>query len=246
MSESRSRRAAVGLSRYGQLAAQLRQCILDGSWAPGQSLPSEAKLAQSHGVALGTLRQAVSVLVDEGLLSREHGRGTFVREGMAGASMLRFFRFRSRVAETAVPDSLILARRERRATAVERRVLELPSNSKVLTLQRLRSLDGRPCLLEHIVLPLPRFEVLQEGSTLDWSPLLYPMYEQRCGVLVARAQDELAIVRLSADEAEKLQLPAHAPAVRVARQAHDRSGACVECRTTLGDAFSFSYAAEVR
>jgi DNA-binding transcriptional MocR family regulator len=48
---------------------------------------------KEHGVALGTLRQALALLVAEGLLERQHGRGTFVRAGLGGASMLRFFRF---------------------------------------------------------------------------------------------------------------------------------------------------------
>ena len=50
----------LGQSRYGTLAAALRQRILDGEWQPGQMIPSEASLAQSYGVALGTVRQALS------------------------------------------------------------------------------------------------------------------------------------------------------------------------------------------
>ena len=246
MSESQHKPPQAGLSRYGQLTAQLHQNILDGVWQPGQSLPSEAKLAQAHGGALGTLRHAISVLVNEGLVSREHGRGTFVREGIAGASMLRFFRLRSASGEAVVPDSRILSRRARRATSAEREALSLVAGARVLTLQRLRDMDGKPCVLEHIVLPLPLFQALAEGSTLEWGPLLYPLYQQRCGVLVALAQDALGIVRLEDDEARWLQLPALAPALRVCRHAYDRSGACVELRTTLGDAFSFSYTAEVR
>ena len=85
---------APGQSRYGWLAASLRARITRGEWVPGTALPAEAALAREHGVALGTLRQALALLVAEGLLERQHGRGTFVRAGLGGASMLRFFRFR--------------------------------------------------------------------------------------------------------------------------------------------------------
>ncbi len=98
----------TGLSRYGALAAELRQRIVEGHWPPGSALPAEQRLAAEHGVALGTLRQALGVLAEEGLVERRHGRGTFVRAALAGAPMLRFFRFGDRAGE--VPASRIVSR----------------------------------------------------------------------------------------------------------------------------------------
>ena len=63
---------AAGLSRYGSLASTLRGHILSGEWAPGSAIPAETQLAKSCGVALGTMRQAIAVLVSEGLLERVH------------------------------------------------------------------------------------------------------------------------------------------------------------------------------
>ena len=57
---------APGQSRYGWLAASLRARITRGEWVPGTALPAEAALAREHGVALGTLRQALALLVAEG------------------------------------------------------------------------------------------------------------------------------------------------------------------------------------
>ena len=91
--------AEPGQSRYGALASALRQRILAGEWPPGHALPAETTLASEHGVALGTLRRALDVLDDQGLIERRHGRGTFVRSGLAGAPMLRFFRFGERSGE---------------------------------------------------------------------------------------------------------------------------------------------------
>ncbi|AVS86112.1 GntR family transcriptional regulator, partial [Paracidovorax avenae] len=82
-----------GLARYAALAETLRRRVVRGEWPPGSALPAEQALAAEHGVALGTLRRALELLVEQGLIERIHGRGTFVRSGIAGASMLRFFRF---------------------------------------------------------------------------------------------------------------------------------------------------------
>ncbi|MEY2953944.1 MAG: hypothetical protein RLZZ401_2031, partial [Pseudomonadota bacterium] len=80
---------AEGQSRYAWLAGMLRAQITEGQWVPGTAIPAETALARQHGVALGTMRQAIALLVAQGLLERQHGRGTFVRTGIGGATMLR-------------------------------------------------------------------------------------------------------------------------------------------------------------
>jgi GntR family transcriptional regulator len=77
----------LGQSRYGTLATALRQRIVDGQWKPGEMIPAEALLASSYGVALGTVRQALALLVEDGILRRQHGRGTFVSRGLDHASI---------------------------------------------------------------------------------------------------------------------------------------------------------------
>lgn len=236
-----------GLSRYGQLAQTLRARVLQGEWAPGDSLPAEAALARHYGVALGTMRQALAVLVNEGLLVREQGRGTFVRLGLEGASLLRFFRFRqAKDGSLALPSSRILSCTVRRATPGETESFGLGQGGRVLQLQRVRSLAQQPCLLEQVSLPLPRFTPLAESDPSAWGPLLYPLYQRLCGVIVARACDHLAIARLDEAQAAWLGLPAHAPGLRVQREAFSLAGECIEARTTWGDAFAFEYTAELR
>ncbi|MEO8120139.1 MAG: GntR family transcriptional regulator [Rhodoferax sp.] len=237
---------APGQSRYGWLAATLRARITQGEWVPGTALPAEAVLAKEHGVALGTLRQALALLVAEGLLERQHGRGTFVRAGLGGASMLRFFRFRQSDELGGTPQSLILQRAVQLAATDTADALGLPGGASVLQLQRLRSVNGRPCLLEQIALPLPLFEALAQSDTAAWDDLLYPMYQRVCGVTINRAEDQLSFGLLSAEQAALLQLEAGHPCVQVQRRAFDLGGHCVELRTTLGDAFAFQYTAQVR
>ena len=237
---------SLGQSRYGILAASLRQRILDGEWQPGQMIPSEASLAQSYGVALGTLRQALSLLVQDGVLRRQHGKGTFVSRGLDNASMMRFFRFQSEGGPTVTPESRILNRRFRHPLVAEAKTFQIDSDGQVIQLERLRSIDGQPCLLETIVLPLPQFGALADSDTEDWEDLLYPMYQQRCAILVHHAQDELKFAQLNAAQASRLRLQAGHPCVLVERQAFDVAGRCVERRTTRGDAFSFTYTAHVR
>ena len=237
---------APGQSRYGWLAAGLRARITQGEWVPGTALPAEAALAKEHGVALGTLRQALALLVAEGLLERQHGRGTFVRAGLGGASMLRFFRFRQSDERAATPTSAILKRHVELAASDVTDAFSLPAGASVLQLQRLRSISGQPCLLEQLTLPLPLFDALAQSDTAAWDDLLYPMYQRVCSVSIYRAEDTLSFSLLTVEQAVLLQLDAGHPCAQVQRRAFDMHGHCVELRTTLGDAFAFQYTAQIR
>lgn len=235
-----------GQSRYGALATALRQRVLDGEWEPGEMIPSEASLASSYGVALGTLRQAISLLVEDGIFRRQHGRGTFVSRGIDSPSMMRFFRFQSGDGKATVPESLIFQRRFRPPSSDEALEFDIDPSSQVMQFERLRSIDGQPCLLENIILPLPLFGALADTDTGSWDDLLYPMYQKYSGILVQQVHDTLSFSQLSSRQAKKLQLAAGHPCVLVERRAYDISNRCIERRTTRGDAYSFTYTAHVK
>lgn len=73
------------ISIYSQLAAQFRAQILTGELPPGICLPTELELAEQYGLSRGTVRQAMGLLVQAGLLERVPGKGTFVRQPAAPA-----------------------------------------------------------------------------------------------------------------------------------------------------------------
>jgi GntR family transcriptional regulator len=232
-----------GQSRYAALAAALRQRIINGEWPPGTALPAETSLASEHGVALGTLRRAMELLAEQGLIERQHGKGTFVRGGLSGAPMLRFFRFGAGDGE--VPQSRILSRHTVVASAEVARRLGVSRGDPVLRLHRLRLLSSLPRLFEEIWLPLPLFDPLAATPLTEWGDLLYPLFVERCGVAVTRAVDEIAFAPLTAHQSRTLDLPAGHPGVAVTRQSYDLAGRCVELRVTRGDAFAFHYSVTI-
>lgn len=72
---------------YAQVADKLKQRIANGEWADGESIPPEKALCATYDVARGTMRQALRLLEDEGVLRREQGRGTFVSLAPIDASV---------------------------------------------------------------------------------------------------------------------------------------------------------------
>lgn len=69
---------------YVQLAALLEQQIQDGRLQPNRPIPSEHTLMQEHGVSRGTVRQAVRLLRERGLVATTPGRGTYVAPASRG------------------------------------------------------------------------------------------------------------------------------------------------------------------
>ena len=65
---------------YIQIADYLRRQLVDGRFRAGQRLPTESQMGKDLSVAVGTLRKALSLLEQEGLLERRQGSGTYVRD----------------------------------------------------------------------------------------------------------------------------------------------------------------------
>jgi len=74
--------SGVGLpmSRYERIGEDLRRQIVTGELQPGDRMPTEKTLAERYGVAVLTVRQAQQALVQQGLIRKEQGRGTFVSD----------------------------------------------------------------------------------------------------------------------------------------------------------------------
>jgi DNA-binding LacI/PurR family transcriptional regulator len=68
------------LRPFERVAAHVREILREGSLAPGDSLPSERELAERLGVSHLTVRKSLLPLVEEGLIERQVGRGTFVAD----------------------------------------------------------------------------------------------------------------------------------------------------------------------
>jgi len=71
------------------VAGELRRQIRRGERVPGEQLPGNRELAAAFGVSMGSIREAISMLVSEGLIETWAGRGTFVAQGALGTAAVR-------------------------------------------------------------------------------------------------------------------------------------------------------------
>jgi GntR family transcriptional regulator len=234
------------LPRYHRIRDALQSEIAAHTWRPGQPLPTETELAKSHGVSIGTVRKAVDSLVADGVLERFQGKGTFIRRPDFQSSLFRFFRHLSVDGTVRIPESRILKREETTMPAAVATAMNCSPGAAAIRLLRVRSLDGKPLLAEDIFLPRARFAPLLEIDPREFGDLLYPLYEQYCGVIVTSARETLSAEAATARHAKLLELEAGAPVIVIERVALGLDRHPLEWRQSRGPADQFRYHVEIR
>ena len=140
---------------YHQLKEWLSARIISGEFVPGAQLPGELDLCERFRLSRGVVRQALSELRQEGLVSRERGRGTFVAEPKTAEGLISGVRG---LADDAAlrgqrVDTTILLLREVAAGGDVARRLRLDGGAPVIELERLRAIAGEPHVLVVSYLP---------------------------------------------------------------------------------------------
>jgi DNA-binding GntR family transcriptional regulator len=131
-----------------QLSDIIREKIYSQEWGADMKLPSEHEFMSMYDISRGTVQKGIQLLVNEGLLTRIKGKGTFVTkpniEQLSGSSLLSFaesLRMQNINFETRVLGMDIIA-----ANEICSRKLSIPLNSPVLFLRRVRATDSGPIL----------------------------------------------------------------------------------------------------
>jgi GntR family transcriptional regulator len=210
---------------YLQVAEVLRTEIRAGSWEVGARLPSLEALAQRFRVAVITVRQAIALLEKEGMLRREHGRGTFVADDLRRHDIwLRMdSRWTTLVEKWAGIRPRVLAVKERVACP------------------KLADLPGSPAACYHYMrrvhatqsLPYALVEIYLEQSLYERAPKRFAarrvleVLQAIGGVSVAKATETLTIGAANLETAHHLQMPLNSPVGVVRRALVDRSGVLI-------------------
>ncbi len=233
------------LPLYQRLREEMLAKIAAGEWSPGAPIPTEAELTRLYGVAIGTVRKAVDTLVNEGLLLRSQGRGTFVRRPNFDASLARFFRQVNASGGQEIPSSRILSKTLQKPAKEVAKALALKSTEQVVHMERLRMVEDRTLFHEEIWLPASRFGALMAIDSATFGDLLYPFYEKQCGQCIASARETLTVGCADTDMASTLAIGEGDPIVVIERTAlgYDRSP--LEYRLSRAAAANFRYQIDI-
>ncbi|MFC0315456.1 GntR family transcriptional regulator [Gordonia phosphorivorans] len=210
---------------HQRLADDLRRRITSGAWPAGSSAPSEAELCREFDASRGTVRQAIAALRAEGLLVGGQGKPPTVRGGASHAwTELGSFTAWAR-AQGREPGQHTLLQARHRADAPTADALHLAEGEPVVSLVRLRTLDGVPALLERSTFIWEVGRLLMEFDPDSGSLNRFLLTS---GVDLDRAEHRVDAVAAEADDAEHLGVPVGAPLLRASRTTADSSGRILE------------------
>mgnify|MGYP001102072529 CR=1 FL=1 len=212
--------------RYVLIRERLRREILTGVYGLGDRIPSEESIAESSKVSRMTARRAVSDLVNDGLLHRRTGVGTFVvgRRFLRDQSRLVSF-WEATVALGMRPSSKLIGKEAVPAPVEIANLLEIPEGELVYHIERLRQANGEPLAYHNVHVPASLFPGLVEQDLANQS--LYALYRQYGYPPTSGGQ---TIEARAADRriAKLLGVPLHSPVLYIQRVTHALGGAPIE------------------
>lgn len=229
------------LPLYYQLKEVLRQQIRSGHLEPHAAIPSEPELVASYHVSRATVRQALNELVHEGLLYRQHGKGTFVCEPRIQQTLSELASFSEELKRRGKrPGGLLIISELTRGNEDVRERLKLTDEEQVLRLERVRTADGTPCAYEIDYLPYPRASgVYQRAREVAEGSLYTLMTAEGLSPYVAEQTIKGGVA--SAREADLLHILTNEAGLRYSCTTYDSTGQPIEYSETFfpGERFDF-------
>lgn len=228
--------------RYYQLKEFIRDRIRSDEWVPGTLIPSERELCERYGISRMTARQAITELVNEGLLYREQGKGTFVdrarpkipQQLMSLTGFTQDIRGREQR-----PGARVLEAGMWEADRATAEALRIKHGQPVFHLRRLRLADSEPLALE-----TARINFIGCERLLDYDlecDSLYRVLTDVFDMPPVAADQEIEADLVDASEASLLGLTPGDPILRTRRTTTTRRGQPIEYAVSLyrGDKYRF-------
>lgn len=233
---------------YKVIQQQITELIVSGEWPAGTALPSEVALAQSFGVAVGTVRRALMDLTNQGLLSRRRKTGTVVT-GRTPHHSLRFYYhyFRLHGVDGALKRSVARVNTVARGPAnpVECERLQISPDEEVIRIERVRHVDGRPVMIDSISLLAELVPGLCEDPEA-FPQLLYLHIFERYGIRISAIREQIGAALATEADAALLDIRLPEALLVIDEIAYDQSAVPVLCARHRALTTSLCYVNEVQ
>lgn len=193
----------MGSPIYIQIHNEIKKTIEAGTWSVGDRIPSERELSLKFGVSRMTLRQAIQTLVEEGILERHVGSGTFVSRQKVQEKMSGVTSFTELTkAQGKVPSSRTVSYLITTPSLSESEKLQLKEGQKVLRMERIRFADEVPICFEVATLP---YDLIKDYEREQITSSLYHTLEEN-GLMTGRAQQTVTATCASERIADYLDI----------------------------------------
>ncbi|HTJ02499.1 MAG TPA: phosphonate metabolism transcriptional regulator PhnF [Methylovirgula sp.] len=223
--------AAKGVTRWRQIAETLSHDVSNGHFPAGR-LPTEPELAERFGVNRHTIRRAIGILADQGLVRVEQGRGTFVADRHIDYVLGRRTRFSANLQrEGREPGHRLIATSQTTADANVARDLGVPVGTPIIQIETVSDADGIPLSYGTHSFPAERFAELpahfaeKRSITAALAQLGINDYTRQATRFLARLPSE--------KEARYLEQPVSRPVLQQESINVDEAGVPIQASLTV-------------
>ncbi len=232
------------LPLYYQLKMLLKDRIENKEWAEGSKIPTEKELASFYNTSLMTVRQAVGLLVNEGLLIKKQGKGTFVAQAkiQKGPNVLNSFTEEMKQRGFEVRSELLRFNKIIPAGDVKK-VLNLSDNDEVYFIQRLRYANNEPIGIQSTNLVC---DVLEELHEEELTGSLYELLETKAGIQVKYADEIYSAILIDKQTAHLLKISLPTVGFSVKRIGYISNGRPIEYTESIMRADKYSISVKLQ
>lgn len=196
-------------TRYQRIADELRQRVGEGEFGAGRLLPSEAELSRQFDASRVTVRRALELLRDEGLVDSRQGFGWFVAADPVRQTLGRLGTIESQLAAGGVHSERRVV--DFRFIKAPPRVRKLLDTETVLRVRRVNLADGEPFAVVTVWCP-ERY-----GTELSRADVARTTFYELLGVDLGGAQQTIGAAAASPAQADALDVPVGSPVLRCER-----------------------------
>lgn len=218
---------------YEQLAAYIKIQIQAGVLKPGDQMIAENSLCEVLNISRTTVRLCMNRLVEEGLLIRQRGKGSFIADQKLKRNINYLYNFTENMRDIgAIPTSIVLTKEVINITDNRiSEVLQLPrANRKAFHLVRLRCADGEPLLLENTYIP---YYLCNGIERFDFeSASLYDTLNNQYSLNLYHASETIESIIVKGKVANLLKCNSNIPGYQIERISHLDSGYVFEFTTS--------------
>lgn len=212
---------------YQQLYSILRGKISRDEWKPGDLIPTENELINTYQVSRSTVRQVLDMLVSEGLVYRERGRGSFIAHPTVEQTMTRIVSFTEDMHQRGFePGTRILSASQLKANPDISAKLQVSPGELLTRVERLRLADGEPMSVEESYL-VDRYcqNLLAQDYTND---PLRAILERQYGIRLVNARQVIRAISASRYLSELLEIKPNSSLLFIERVTYSQAAIPVE------------------
>lgn len=230
------------IALYLQIKETLIQRIQEKIWLPNKLIPTEQELMKEFEVSRTTIRQAISMMVQDGLLERQQGRGTIVKSQQLVGSLGRLKGFAEEVLERGLTPYSQLIRAEFSTDLYHEKAMLQTDDTSILVIERIRFADNLPIAYERSCWPKSIGEKLMKEELNQAN--FYQILEQN-GIALRKANEKISAMNATMHEADLLGIRAGEALIEMTRLSYGIDDKPIEYTRTKFRSDQYHYNVEL-